>query len=128
MLELWGVYWSPHPNHRQRGAAGSALAHHAGASGPSIDVAPILHNSWCPLPVHLWQATKVVLFMSRVEEIQSAIVSLSQEEYAHLRQWFAQRDWEQWDREIEEDAASGKLDFLVDEAVAERAEGRLQEL
>jgi hypothetical protein len=66
--------------------------------------------------------------MSRVEEIQSAIVSLSQEEYAHLRQWFAQRDWEQWDREIEEDAASGKLDFLVDEAVAERAEGRLQEL
>ena len=71
---------------------------------------------------------EVVLNMSRVEEIQLAIVSLSQEEYAHLRQWFAERDWEQWDREIGEDTASGRLDFLIDEAVAERAEGRLQEL
>ena len=66
--------------------------------------------------------------MSRVEEIQSAIVSLSPEEYARLRQWFAERDWEQWDQEIEGDAASGKLDFLIDEAVAEKAQGRLQDL
>ncbi len=66
--------------------------------------------------------------MSRVEEIQSAIVSLSPEDYAHLRQWFAERDWEQWDREIAQDAASGKLDFLIDEVVAEKAQGRLQEL
>ena len=66
--------------------------------------------------------------MSRVEEIQSAIVSLSPEDYARLRQWFAERDWEQWDREIAQDAASGKLDFLSDEAVAEKAQGRLQEL
>ena len=66
--------------------------------------------------------------MSSVEEIQSAIVSLSPEEYARLRQWFAARDWEQWDQEIEEDAASGKLDFLIDEAAAEKAQGRLQGL
>ena len=66
--------------------------------------------------------------MSRVEEIQSAIVSLSPEEYACLRQWFAERDWEQWDREIEEDAASGKLDFLIEEAVTEKDQGHLQEL
>jgi len=66
--------------------------------------------------------------MSKVEEIQSAIVSLSPEEYARLRHWFAERDWEQWDQEIEEDAASGKLDFLIDEAAAEKAQGRLQDL
>ncbi len=69
-----------------------------------------------------------VFIMSRVEEIQSAIVSLSPEDYARLRQWFAERDWEQWDREIAQDATSGKLDFLRDEAVAEKALGRLQEL
>ena len=69
-----------------------------------------------------------VFIVSRVEEIQSAIVSLSPEDYACLRQWFAERDWEQWDREIAQDAASGKLDFLRDEAVAEKAQGRLQEL
>jgi hypothetical protein len=66
--------------------------------------------------------------MSRVEEIQSAIVSLSPEEYARLRQWFAARDWEQWDQEIEADAASGKLDFLIEEAVTEKDQGHLQEL
>ena len=66
--------------------------------------------------------------MSRVEEIQSAIISLPLEEYTCLRQWFFERDWEQWETEVEEDAASGKLDFLIDEAVAEKAQGRLQEL
>ncbi len=66
--------------------------------------------------------------MARGEEIQSAIVSLSPEDYTRLRQWFAERDWEQWDREIAQDAASGKLDFLRDEAGAEKAQGRLQDL
>ncbi len=69
-----------------------------------------------------------VFIMARGEEIQSAIVSLSPEDYTRLRQWFAARAWEQWDREIAQDAASGKLDFLRDEAVAEEAQGRLQEL
>lgn len=66
--------------------------------------------------------------MSRVEEIQSAIVSLSPEDYARLRQWFAERDWEQWDREIEKDTASGKLDFLINEAMAEKDQEHLREL
>ena len=66
--------------------------------------------------------------MSRVEEIQSAIVSLSPEEYARLRQWFADRDWEQWEQEIEKDVTYGKLDFLIEEAVTEKDQGRLREL
>ena len=66
--------------------------------------------------------------MSRVEELQTAIASLAPEEYACLRQWFAARDWEQWDRQIEEDAQSGKLDFLREEAMAEEAQGQLREL
>ena len=66
--------------------------------------------------------------MSRVESIQSSILSLSPEEYAQLRQWFVERDWEQWDKQIEEDSASGKLDFLVAEAMAEKTKGSLQEL
>jgi hypothetical protein len=66
--------------------------------------------------------------VTTVEKIQSEIKSLSPEEYAHLRLWFFERDWEQWDRQIEEDAESGKLDFLVEEAFAEKAQGRLKEL
>ena len=66
--------------------------------------------------------------MTRVEEIQSAIASLSPQEYARLQQWFTERSWERWDGEIEEDAASGKLDFLVDEAAREKHRGRLRKL
>jgi hypothetical protein len=63
-----------------------------------------------------------------VESIQSAILSLSPEEYAQLRQWFAERDWEQWDKQIEEDSASGKLDFLIEEAMTEKAKGKLRNI
>ncbi len=66
--------------------------------------------------------------MSRVEELQTAIAALAPEEYARLRQWFVERDWEQWDRQIEEDAQAGKLDFLIEEAMTEKAQGRLREL
>ena len=66
--------------------------------------------------------------VTRIEEIQSAIVSLSPEEYALLRHWFDARNWESWDREIEADAASGKLDFLIQEATHEKNRGRLREL
>jgi hypothetical protein len=63
-----------------------------------------------------------------VEAIQSAILSLSPEEYAQLRQWFAERDWEQWDQQIAEDTESGKLDFLAEEAMAEKAQSQLRDL
>jgi hypothetical protein len=74
------------------------------------------------------QHSKEVLIVSSVEEIQSAIVSLAPEEYARLREWFLERDWEQWDQQIEADAQAGKLDFLIAEAMAEKAQGRLRDL
>ena len=49
-------------------------------------------------------------------------------EYRALRQWFLERDWEKWDRQIEEDAAVGKLDFLVKEARDARKGGQLEDL
>lgn len=66
--------------------------------------------------------------MAKVEEIQAAIESLSQGEYVRLRQWFAERDWEKWDKQIEADSESGKLDFLIKEAFDEKAEGNLKAL
>jgi len=66
--------------------------------------------------------------MSKVEEILCSIESLSEEEYARLRQWFSDRDWEKWDRQIEVDSESGKLDFLIKEALDEKAKGKLKEL
>jgi len=53
--------------------------------------------------------------IARVEEIQVAIESLPYQEYIHLR--LSERDWEKWDRQIEADSESGKLDFLIEEAL-----------
>jgi hypothetical protein len=66
--------------------------------------------------------------MSRVSEIKAAIEALPEEEYAQLRQWFSARDWEKWDRQIEADSKSGKLDFLIEEALDEKAKGTLKDL
>ena len=66
--------------------------------------------------------------MSRVQRIQTEIESLSDEEYSKLRKWFSERDWEKWDRQIEEDSGSGKLDFLIKEALDEKSKGNLKEL
>ena len=59
--------------------------------------------------------------MLTLEEIKSAISALSEEDYIRLREWFSGKDWEQWDKEIEEESSSGKLDFLVEEAETEKA-------
>jgi len=66
--------------------------------------------------------------MSKVERIQTEIESLSDEEYSKLREWFSERDWGKWDRQIEEDSGSGKLDFLIKEALDEKSKGNLKEL
>ena len=69
-----------------------------------------------------------MMSIARVEELQVAIESLPYQEYIRLMQWFSERDWEKWDRQIEADSMSGKLDFLIEEALNEKAEGILKEL
>ncbi len=59
--------------------------------------------------------------MKTAEEIQSDIKQLPQAEYLKLVHWFTEHDWQAWDKEIEKDAASGNLDFLIDEALEEKA-------
>jgi len=66
--------------------------------------------------------------MVQIQEIISFIESLSETDFKKLRNWFVGRDMERWDRQIESDSSNGKLDFLVDEALKERDEGRLREL
>ena len=58
--------------------------------------------------------------MIEIEEIKNAIESLPEEDYIQFRQWFSERDQKHWDDQIEEDSASGKLDFLIDDALEEK--------
>jgi len=66
--------------------------------------------------------------MPKIEEIEATIESLSDYEYARLREWFYERDWKKWDRQIEVDSESGNLDFLIKEAIDEKKHGNLKEL
>ena len=38
------------------------------------------------------------------------------------------KDWDKWDKQIEADSKSGKLDFLIAEALEEKEKGTLKEL
>jgi hypothetical protein len=53
--------------------------------------------------------------MNSVEEIEQAIERLPAADVARLQAWLSRRDNEAWDRQMEADAASGKLDFLFEE-------------
>jgi hypothetical protein len=68
--------------------------------------------------------------VARIEEIKKAVVSLPVNEYRKFRDWFLERDcdWEEWDKQIQADSESGKLDFLVKEAMDEKSRGNLREL
>jgi hypothetical protein len=66
--------------------------------------------------------------MTRIEEIESVVASLPTEEYRQFRVWFLERDWAQWDRQIQVDSDSGKLDFLVKEAMEGKNRGDLRDL
>jgi hypothetical protein len=69
-----------------------------------------------------------VLSMTKLEDLERAVTSLTTEEYREFRQWFLERDWAQWDQQIEEDSKAGKLDFLIREALEAKQQGKLQEL
>jgi hypothetical protein len=66
--------------------------------------------------------------MMRIEEIKNAVDSLPKAEYRQFRDWFLERDWAQWDKQIQSDSESGKLDFLVEEAMDEKRRGKLRDL
>ena len=66
--------------------------------------------------------------MTQVHEIESAIQKLPPKEFAELRNWFYEIDNELWDKQLEEDAASGKLNEIAAKAMREYKEGKAKEL
>ena len=66
--------------------------------------------------------------MTKVEALEEEIGKLSAVELAELRAWFAEREADEWDREIERDAASGKLDKLFEKSVADHRAGKSREI
>jgi hypothetical protein len=65
--------------------------------------------------------------MGDVKAIEKAVAALPADQLAEFRQWFAEYDGAVWDRQIEQDAASGKLDGLAAEALADYRSGSRRE-
>ena len=53
--------------------------------------------------------------MSTVEEIEQAAEKLAPTDFARLASWISDRQHALWTRQMEQDSASGKLDFLFEE-------------
>ena len=66
--------------------------------------------------------------MGNVKSIEQAVESLPASELAEFRRWFAEFDAAAWDKQIEQDAASGKLETLAAEALADYRAGTAREL
>jgi hypothetical protein len=65
--------------------------------------------------------------MGNVKAVEKAIEALPPAELAEFRRWFAEYDSAAWDKQLELDATSGKLDSLEAEALADFRSGSRRE-
>ncbi len=66
--------------------------------------------------------------MNTRREVESAIKQLPEGEVRNLAKWLQEYLDEIWDRQIEADLASGKLDRLIAQAQADIANGNVKDL
>jgi len=66
--------------------------------------------------------------MRSVEEIEAEIAKLTPAEVRRVAKWLAEYKAEPWDKQIEEDAAAGKLDRFIEEALDEHRQGKTRPL
>ena len=65
--------------------------------------------------------------MTTVEEIEQAAAQLAPADFERLASWVGKRHHDLWLEQMNHDSATGKLDFLFDEAAAERQTGHLRD-
>lgn len=66
--------------------------------------------------------------MTNIQLIEDQIQHLDNQSFAALRNWFIEHEHSRWDRQIATDSEAGKLDFLIDEALAEHRAGKTKPL
>ena len=66
--------------------------------------------------------------MSRVEELESQVKTLSSSEFQELRAWLAEHDADIQDRQFHADVHAGRLDVIADRALSDFAKNRFTDL
>jgi hypothetical protein len=62
--------------------------------------------------------------MSKVQQLEQQVQTLSEEELAQFRAWFLEFDWAAWDRQFERDVSAGALDALAEKALRDHKAGK----
>lgn len=65
---------------------------------------------------------------NEVALLEERILKLDHNSFSRLRDWFVELDNERWDKQLEADSNSGKLDFLINSALAEHKAGKTTDL
>ena len=65
---------------------------------------------------------------NEIEFLENQITKLDASSLSKFRAWFIAFDNSRWDRKLEADSNAGKLDFLIDAALAEHQEGKTRDL
>ena len=77
--------------------------------------------------VNAMQVNDEVL-MSTLQKIEQDIQTLPENQVAELQAWLDDYNASLWDRQIQKDAKSGKLDALMNQAKADFKAGKCREL
>lgn len=66
--------------------------------------------------------------MTQVQKIEEEVASLPKLELAKFRSWFEKFDAQEWDKQIERDMTSGKLDDIANKAIADFKLGNYKDI
>jgi hypothetical protein len=66
--------------------------------------------------------------MKSVKEIEAEIAELSPVDIRQIAKWLAEYESDLWDKQIEDDSTSGKLDRYIAEALEEYSKGKTRPL
>jgi hypothetical protein len=66
--------------------------------------------------------------MSKLEQIEKSVASLSDAELKSFADWFDNLRWQRWDRQLEKDVRAGRLDSLISDARDEIKAGKIKPL
>ena len=64
------------------------------------------------------------MFLRNLSSLQQQVQALPHEDLAQFRAWFLEFDQDAWDKQIEQDAKSGRLDALAERALQDHAAGK----
>ena len=65
---------------------------------------------------------------NEIEFLENRIAKLDNDSFSMLRDWFIEFDQARWDKKLEADSNSGKLDFLINAALAEHQAVKTRDL